>query len=524
MKANDRGCSLKIVKILCGFVIVVSVGARALPGATSSGTGPASGPFRPGFRLISTSDPSRSYPSGTVEAPGARPMRVYLWYPAKPSSAPRMKYDDYVRQALQDFRPAALPVPLARGLDSGALEGLRATSVEAVKDAEAGAGRYPVIVFGQGLFFESPLSHFILCEFLASHGYIVVTTPLHGTYDRLVNINVEDLETEVRDMAFALVEALELPIADPSRLGVIGYDLGGMAGLLLAMRDLRVGAFLSLDSGILDRHYTGLPATHPQYRETMFRVPWMHLTQDRFIRTEKDRSEKPSLFERKAYGPSYLVHVPTTNHGDFSSYAALGAAAEGPGLWSGGPAAGAKAVYEGLCRTSLAFFDAHLKGDRGRLEEILQEGRDAGGPGFRIESKTGRPAPPSEDALVDLIINRGIAAARAEIERVHDAHPGVDLVAENVLNWLGAHFLYWWGREDEAVGVFELMVSFYPGSWSAYDSLGEAYADRGRKDEAIRSYQRSLQLNPQNQNAKSAIERLTAPVKKPPAAADLSEG
>jgi dienelactone hydrolase len=520
MKTNDRGWTLKIVKILCGCVIVMAAGAGALPGGTASGSGLPSGPFTPGFRLILTSDTSRSYPSGTVQAAGTRPMRIYVWYPAKPSSAPRMKFDDYVRLALEDFRPSALPLPLARGLDAGALEALRASPVGAVKNAEAGTGRYPVIVFGQGLFFESPLSNFVLCEYLASHGYIVTTSPLLGTQDRLVNIDIEDLETEVRDMAFAAAEALELPIADPGRLGVIGFDLGGMAGLLLTMRDLRVGAFLSLDSGILDRHYTGLPATHPQYREAMFRVPWMHLTQDRFIRPEKDRAEKPSLFERKAYGPSYLVHVPTSNHGDFSSYAGLGVAAEGPGLWSGPPEAGDKPLYEGICRTSLAFFDAHLLGARGRLEESLQAGADAGGPGFRIEHKTGSPAPPSESALVDLIINRGIAGARPEIERVRVEHPGVELIAESVLNWLGAHFLYWWGREDEAVGVFELMVFLYPESWSAYDSLGEANADRGRKDEAIRSYRRSLELNPQNQNAKSALEKLTAPVKKAASAAD----
>jgi hypothetical protein len=510
---------MKIVKFLGGLIVILSLGAWAGPGRARL----PSGPFTPGFRLIRTSDASRSYPSPTGAA-AARPMRVYLWYPAAPSSAPRMKLDDYVRLALEDFRPAALPVPLARGLAPDALRAARASSVEAVKDAEFGPGRFPVLVFGQGLFFESPLSNFVLCEYLASHGYIVATAPLLGTQDRLVNINIEDLETEVRDMAFAAAEALGLPVADPSRLGVIGFDLGGMAGLLLSMRDPRVGAYLSLDSGILDRHYTGLPATHPLYHEAMFRVPWMHLTQDRFIRSEKDRSEKPSLFERKAYGPSYLVHVPVTNHGDFSSYAALGAAAEGPGLWKDGPTAGANLIYEGLCRASLAFFDAHLKGDPGRLEEILQAGQDAGGPGFRIESKTGRPAPPSEAALVDLIINEGIAGGRPMIERVHRDNPGMVLIAESVLNWLGAHFLYWWGREEEAVGVFELMVSLYPESWSAHDSLGEAYADRGRKDDAVRSYKRSLELNPENQNAKAALDRLTAPVKKRPSATDRARG
>jgi tetratricopeptide (TPR) repeat protein len=244
----------------------------------------------------------------------------------------------------------------------------------------------------------------------------------------------------------------------------------------------------------------------------------MHLTQDRFIRTEMDRSEKPSHFERKAYGASYLVHVPTTNHGDFSSYAALGIACEGPGYWTAPLGAAAKPLYEGICQAALAFFDGHLKGDLGPLEKLLQAGPGSGRPGFRIEHKEGQAAPPAEAVLIDLITGRGIAAARPEIERLHAAHPGAALIGESVLNWLGVHFQYWWGREDEALGIFELNVVLHPGSSSALDALGEAYAGRGRTDEAVRCFKKSLEIDPQNKTAKAAIERLAAPPKKGPAA------
>jgi tetratricopeptide (TPR) repeat protein len=135
-----------------------------------------------------------------------------------------------------------------------------------------------------------------------------------------------------------------------------------------------------------------------------------------------------------------------------------------------------------------------------------------------IEVKAGHPAPPPEFALVDLIIDRGPAAARTEIERLREDHPGVTLIAENVLDWLGTHFLYWWGREDEAIGVFELEVFLYPASWSAHASLGEAFAGRGRTDEAVRCYKKALELDPKNEPVRAALEKLTAPVKKGPGA------
>ena len=105
-------------------------------------------------------------------------------------------------------------------------------------------------------------------------------------------------------------------------------------------------------------------------------------------------------------------------------------------------------------------------------------------------------------------------ADRPEIERLRESHPGATLIAENVVDWLGTHFLYWWGREDEAVGVFQLEVFLYPGSWSAHASLGEAFAARGRTDEAVRCFKEAIELDPKNEAVRAALEKLTAPVKK----------
>jgi len=444
-------------------------------------------------------------------------MRVYVWYPAARTSSSPMRFDDYVRMALEDFRTSVLPVPLTKGLDAGSLDKLRAASVRAVRNPGAAPGKFPLLVLGQGLYYESPLCHFVLCEFLAAHGYVVATSPLVGTRYRLVNITVEDVETEVRDMEFVLSVARSLPFADPGALGAVGYDLGGMAGLLLTMRHPEIQAYLSFDSSILDKHYTGLPLTHPGYHEGTFRVPWMHMLQARFIRSEKDRAASPSLMERKAFGPSYLVHVPTGSHGQFSSYAALGIDRAVPGFW-GPPPPDSKAIYESICRTSLAFLDSCYKKDPTALMDLLRAGTApvTGQPAFKIESKTGAAAPPAEDGLVKLIIEKGIGQARTLVERLHADYPGVQLVSESVLNWLGAHFLYWWGREEESVGVFELNTVLYPGSSNAFDSLGEAYANLGRTDDAIRSYKRSFELDPKNENAKAALERLSRPVKRAP--------
>jgi pimeloyl-ACP methyl ester carboxylesterase len=516
---------LKNVKFLFTLIALGTCCARAPLQESGFWGGLEAGPFQPGFRLIETSDATRSFPPDDGPGPVARPLRIYVWYPAKPSANRPMRLDDYIALALDDFHTPLLPVPLSKGLDPSALEKLRESPVGAVRGAAPEPARFPVLVLGQGLYYESPLCHFVLCEFLASHGYVVATSPLVGTRYRLVNITVEDVETEVRDMESVLAAARELPFVDPAALGAVGYDLGGMAGLILAMRHPEIRAYLSFDSAILDKHYTGLPLTHPQYREERFRIPWMHMMQARFIRTVESRAEAPSLFERKAFGPSYLVHVPTTSHGGFSSYAVLGIDRAVPGYW-GSPAADQRSVYEGICQAGLAFLDRYIKNDRTRLDELVRDAAPAGadGPPFRIERKDGPAGPPSEAELVDLIIKMGMREAGPVIDGARAAFPGVTLIDESVLNWLGAHFLYWWGRGEEAIAVFELNVSLYPGSWNAHDSLGEAYAALGRKEEAIRSYERSLELNPDNGNARSVLERLAPPGKKAPGAAGNGAG
>jgi cytochrome c-type biogenesis protein CcmH/NrfG len=41
-----------------------------------------------------------------------------------------------------------------------------------------------------------------------------------------------------------------------------------------------------------------------------------------------------------------------------------------------------------------------------------------------------------------------------------------------------------------------------------WDSLAEAYANNGEKDLAIKDYERSIQLNPDNKNGIKQLEKL----------------
>ncbi len=81
------------------------------------------------------------------------------------------------------------------------------------------------------------------------------------------------------------------------------------------------------------------------------------------------------------------------------------------------------------------------------------------------------------------------------------------------------------GRHGQAIVVMQLNAADHPGSSNAFDSLGEAYMVAGRREEAIQSYERAVALDPANENAVQALEKLrgsprTTPAGAPPARSD----
>ncbi|MGB6864727.1 MAG: tetratricopeptide repeat protein, partial [Candidatus Aminicenantaceae bacterium] len=60
----------------------------------------------------------------------------------------------------------------------------------------------------------------------------------------------------------------------------------------------------------------------------------------------------------------------------------------------------------------------------------------------------------------------------------------------------------------EAIEIFKMNVELYPESWNVYDSLGEGYMLLGEKELAIKNYEKSLEINPDNANGVAMLERL----------------
>jgi predicted alpha/beta superfamily hydrolase len=61
---------------------------------------------------------------------------------------------------------------------------------------------------------------------------------------------------------------------------------------------------------------------------------------------------------------------------------------------------------------------------------------------------------------------------------------------------------------DGAIDIFKQNIKNYPNSFNVYDSMGEAYMIKGEKQMAIKNYEKSILLNPNNDNGKKMLEKL----------------
>jgi len=115
----------------------------------------------------------------------------------------------------------------------------------------------------------------------------------------------------------------------------------------------------------------------------------------------------------------------------------------------------------------------------------------------------------TEDMLVpfEMLLAGKIPEAIDGYRKIKRETPQNVTIREERINNLGYSLLQE-GKLAEATVLLKLNVEFYPDGWNTYDSLGEAYMKAGQKDLAISNYKKSLELNPQNSNAREMLKKL----------------
>jgi putative intracellular protease/amidase/Tfp pilus assembly protein PilF len=124
-----------------------------------------------------------------------------------------------------------------------------------------------------------------------------------------------------------------------------------------------------------------------------------------------------------------------------------------------------------------------------------------------VYAKLGKDAPPSAETFVKLVEGGKADEAGVLYDKAQKTFPGWILFDENDMNMIGYHVMAK-GNYDYAIKVFQLNAKAFPKSSNVFDSLAEGYMKGGHKKEAIANYQKSLELDPSNHNAKEMLTKL----------------
>jgi len=471
------------------------------------------GPYAVGFRNLEKFDYTRTYRSKRdyfgklLPGESARPIQICVWYPAenfdKSASMALGEYlfpypDTGFFEFLSGVQNRELMYLMTSPLSERREEALDLLSLAAgaAKDAPACEGLFPLIVYapdmGRGI-----AENFVLCEYLASHGFIVAGAHSIGTFALVAELNPRDRETMVRDNEFLLAEMREFPNVDLARIGALGYSAGGLTSLLMGMRNSGIEATASIEGLYLSRERFDLTRQSPYFDLEKLITP--HMT----IYTDSEGTPDFSLLDSLRYSSRYACRIGNTTRRELTSYGNLSSISlysdeETPS--SGHPG------YATACEYLYHFFDAYLNGYENSLKFINSPPANNGFDPDLVNLKVRRAddPPPTREQFVTIVTENGIEKAIEIFNKFKNS--GYVLFEEAAFNAIGYQYLQR-GDIEGAIAIFTMNTEFYPKSANTWDSLAEACEAGGRTELAIRYLKKVLEVLPDDSNIDSRFKQ-----------------
>jgi tetratricopeptide (TPR) repeat protein len=494
------------------FSAILSVSALAPGGAAlaSAAWGDLEpGPYAPGFMAVEKYDYSRSFMAkkdyfGTpMEGERGRPVQVCIWYPAlAEEDSPRMVYGEYAfvypgdtrlydfLSGLQDREVGLLHFMFNN--DRGAVIDLQSEEMAALRDAQPVAGRFPLILYAPN--FNSGITeNLVLCEYLASHGFVVASTHAYGSRALRSGQGPADLEVLVADLGFVLAAAHGLDFVDSDRVGVMGGSAGALAGLLFQMENLYVDALAGFNAAFLRPGGAGMARDNPRYGVRAASAPMLQ------IYGAAGEDLEIAMLDSLEYSERYALAFADLPALALTSYRMLMATLFVPNETE-------QRAYEAACEYVKAFFEAELNGSEGAREFLAAPPEPRGlAPGsVTLSRMAGREVPPTEEQFMAILQERGVDEAVEIFERFRAEDPDLVLFQEYVCNYAGYGLLQR-GQVQDAVAVFRLNAETYPGSANTWDSLAEAYVAAGDSVHAAECYTKLLEVLPDDPRANEEL-------------------
>lgn len=470
------------------------------------------GTYPVGYKNYHTSDSTRTYSRiyDWNHQRILRPISVSLWYPSgEPSeNASTLRILDYleVLKAEEEWEYLPNEQILNWFYYSNTPENRAHLTEEtrAYRNSDPLKGPFPVLIYAPS-FQASSIENFALCEYLASHGYIVISSPSRGTETRWFSGDAAmEMETQARDVEFLIREALRLPAADAERIGALGFSFGGLSNTIVQNRNDRIRVLVSLDG--TERYRYDVLQGSSFFDPKKLDVPYMHLAQKEIpeIVLDEDGLDPKlntafQLYDSISQSRAYRLRFHDLTHSQFSTLGVLFEERD-PRQDKSDPEI--MRSHKWLSRLTLHFFNTYLNATTGQAAFLPTDGQ--GGTLISVRTKEPEETSPGFRDFNEAAAEQDYRDLAKSYASMKSKHPNLELPEGN-LNNLGLQLVFKPGMSLQGTRVLEFATTLYPTSANLFDSLAEAYLFLGQTEKAVENFQQSLELNPQNGNA---IQRL----------------
>ncbi|MBV1776354.1 dienelactone hydrolase family protein [Burkholderiaceae bacterium DAT-1] len=437
-----------------------------------------------GFRVIQQYDHSRAFgfqydpvTGARNEKPSARPLQTLMWYPAT-EQGKRVRYGDYLATRLTEIEfdlgkdqlsgaSSAQMDRLRRRLGEGADRLVQAERL-ARRDAPAIKGQFPVVIYVPGVGGVAD-ENADLFEYLASYGYIVLSSTSLGNADKEIDESMAGVLPQLRDVGFLIGYAQSLPQADPKQIAVMGWSWGGMVNVFAAAQDRRIGALVSLDG-------TREPALTRQIDVTHLTAPWLYISRSPDTIPQINRAEIDTTFsllnEAKFAHVYQLIQYPM-QHVDFVSRRLHESSAASYSEYARSEIVDAYAL---MARYVRHFLDAYLRRDAEGQAFLKRMPHENGAPAHaaRLERNLSDTQPVSRETYAAQLALHGFARAGEVYRSMQKQDPKFTL---NGMVWST-----WWerlidaGRHCDALEILRFWNELEPDNEQAKAQLSRARA------------------------------------------------
>jgi len=239
-----------------------------------------SGKYKVGFKHYTAIDSTRTYQikNDFNNQFVNRPIPISIWYPAsiENSKANQLTVLDYLEILKEEEESKNLPNELLLdwfpGLgDTPQNRAHLPEKVNALSNTKFLEGKYPVVVYAPS-YQASSIENFALFEYLASNGFIVISSPSRGTDTRwLEGGTTKDMETQSRDVEFLLKEIHKYENIDFDRIALMGFSFGGLSNAITVMKNKNIRTIVSLDG--TERYNYAVLEKSPYFELNKFDIP-----------------------------------------------------------------------------------------------------------------------------------------------------------------------------------------------------------------------------------------------------------